>query len=161
MDYCYANEISMTYKGYSSNNFHRNLEFFGADFPEFYANLVRMYVARDAKTRVLSELVTISSGNSQESKVRQYQMKSFLRAVALGLVPGSIWDGKLSTYGGYIVVKESGEILALHLANDDDFRDYLFENTVLTTPKSELFLRTAYVEGLAQVAFNAQLRFIK
>lgn len=65
-----------------------------------------------------------------------YKVKSFLRAIALGLVPSRKWDTRLSTYGGYIIMRDDGMLLCYHLYNDDDFRDYLFNNTKLDTPST-------------------------
>jgi len=34
-------------------------------------------------------------------------MKNFLVSIALGMVPGKIWDGFTKAHGGYIVVKKN------------------------------------------------------
>ena len=151
---------TLTYARYASTVFMENLRNFSSDFPEFYAELVRTYVSGESNTRKISELVTISSANGLEENQRRYQTKSFLRAIALGLVPNTEWQGKLSGYGGYIIVKKSGELYCLHLDNDDDFRDYLFENTGFTTPKNELFHSPEIVDDNFILFLNAQIRFL-
>ena len=151
---------SLVYVGYSSEVFKENLKNFSSDFPEFYAELVRTYVSGESKTRRICELVTISSSNGLEETQRVYQTKSFLRAIALGLVPNTPWQGKLSGYGGYIIVKKSGELYCLHLDNDDEFRDYLYENTGFTTPKNELFQRPESSTTNFRLFLNAQIRFL-
>ncbi len=45
------------------------------------------------------------------------------------MVPGKIWDGFIKAHGGYIVVKNDGEVICYHLYNRDEFLSYLYENT--------------------------------
>lgn len=161
LDFCQANKIQMKYIDYASQVFKDNLSFFGSDFPEFFAEIVRSYVSGEAKTRLLSELVVVNSNGARDLARREFQMKSFLRAVALGLVPNSPWDGNLKGYGGYLIVKDSGDLLCFLLENDDDFKTYLYLDTSLTTPKSQLFSKTTYEQGSARIALNAQIRFLK
>lgn len=54
-------------------------------------------------------------------------------AVALGMQPTKIWNGLDEANGGYIVVKDDGEILAYHLYDRDNFEKYLLENTKFET----------------------------
>lgn len=90
-----------------------------------------------------------------------YKTKSFLRAVALGMVPSREWDTYLSTYGGYIVVKEDGVLVCYHLYNDDDFKDYLYKNTKLETPSSTRHdFGSVYSDGdQLMINLNLQIRF--
>ena len=60
-----------------------------------------------------------------------YKFKKFLCAKALGLDPSKVWNGIDDANGGYIVVREDGEVLAYHLYNRDMFEQYLFDNTFL------------------------------
>jgi type II restriction enzyme len=161
LNFCKANKIQIKYSDYASQVFKDNLSFFGNDFPEFFAEVVRSYVSGDAKTRLLSELVVVNSSGPRDLARREFQMKSFLRAVALGLVPNSPWDGNLKGYGGYLIVKDSGELLCFLLENDDEFKSYLYLDTSLTTPKNDLFAATTYEQDSARVALNAQIRFLK
>jgi type II restriction enzyme len=159
LDAISANAGSLIFDGFESDTFSANLRNFSSDFPEFYAEMVRTYVTGESSTRNLAELTTVSSTSSSEVNQRRYQVKSFLRAVALGLVPGSQWSGKLAGYGGYIVVKRTGELVCLHLDNDDEFKDYLFENTAFDIPKNDLFQSPKVIEDELQIFLNAQIRF--
>lgn len=155
----HSNSGSLVFDEFQSETFSSNLRNFSSDFPEFYAELVRTYVTGESKTRFINELTTVSSNSASEVSQRTYQVKSFLRAVALGLVPGSEWSGKLAGYGGYIVVKRSGELVCLHLENDDEFKDYLFENTAFDIPKNDLFQNPEVINGELKIYLNAQIRF--
>lgn len=70
------------------------------------------------------------------SGLYRHKLKKFLCAVALGLKPAKKWNGIDEANGGYLIVKASGEILAYHLYNRDDFETYLLNNTRLETPSS-------------------------
>ena len=63
----------------------------------------------------------------------RYKIKKFLYAVALGLMPSKPWNGYDEANGGYIIVKENGEILAYYLYNRNNFETYLLNNTKLET----------------------------
>jgi type II restriction enzyme len=93
----------------------------------------------------------------------EFKIKSLLHNVALGMVPSKAWDGLLRAHGGYIIVREDGEIVCYHVYNADEFRNYLFKNTRLETAStgrhdfgyiyeedSDLFMK-----------LNLQIRFIK
>lgn len=65
-----------------------------------------------------------------------YKMKRLLVDSALGMLPGKPWDGKFDVSGGYLIVKEQGEILCYHLFNLNDLQSYLYENTKFEGPAS-------------------------
>lgn len=159
LDAIRANSGNLEFDEFESDTFSANLRNFSSDFPEFYAEMVRTYVTGESSTRNINELTTVSSNSSSEVNQRSYQVKAFLRAVALGLVPGSEWSGKLAGYGGYIVVKRTGELVCLHLDNDDDFKDYLFENTAFDIPKNDLFQSPKIIDDELKIFLNAQIRF--
>lgn len=159
LDAMKANSGRLVFDEFESETFSSNLRNFSSDFPEFFAEMVRAYVTGESSTRNISDLTTISSTSSSEVNQRRYQVKSFLRAVALGLVPGSEWSGKLAGYGGYIIVKRTGELVCLHLDNDDEFKDYLFENTAFDIPKNDLFQSPKIIEEELKIFLNAQIRF--
>ena len=55
--------------------------------------------------------------------------------IALGMMPASQWKGKYEATGGYIIVKEDGDILCYHIYNRNEFREYLYNNTKFDTPR--------------------------
>ncbi len=60
-----------------------------------------------------------------------YKIKHLLTSVALGMMPATAWNGKFDVNGGYLVVKEDGEILCYHFYDRHRFEDYLFANAYL------------------------------
>ena len=63
--------------------------------------------------------------------------------------------------GGYIIVKENGEVLAYHLYNRDTFERYLLDNTKLDTASTSRHkFGKIYVEGDKKfINLNLQIRF--
>jgi hypothetical protein len=92
-----------------------------------------------------------------------YKVKHFISEVALGMTPATIWDGNADVTGGYIIVREDGEVLCYHLYNRNEFENYLLNNT-----KFEMASRGRYNFGKIykenneyKIKLNLQIRFIK
>ncbi len=90
-----------------------------------------------------------------------HKFKKFLTAVALGMKPSKIWDGLDEASGGYIVVKEDGDVLAYHIYNRNHFEDYLLNNTKFDTPSSSRhkFGKMISEDGNDYIKLNLQIRF--
>ena len=76
--------------------------------------------------------------------------------------PASVWDGTEDANGGYIIVKEDGEVLCYHIYNRNDFENYLFNNTVLDTPSTTRYeFANIMIDEKGQyfVKLNLQIRF--
>lgn len=46
----------------------------------------------------------------------------------------TIWNGNFTANGGYIIVKETGDIICYHIYDKNRFENYLFNNIKLDTP---------------------------
>lgn len=90
-----------------------------------------------------------------------YKIKRFLTDIALGMMPSKVWTGELDATGGYLVVKENGEVLCYHIYNRNEFEDYLFTNTKLETASSTRHEFGEIFEENGQYYFklNLQIRF--
>ena len=93
----------------------------------------------------------------------QYKIKSFLTDTALGMTPTNIWSGKYDANGGYLIVKEDGEVLCYHIYDKNLFEEYLFNNTCLDSPSTTRY-NYAKIEkdedGTLFFKLNLQIRFI-
>lgn len=58
-----------------------------------------------------------------------YKFKRFLYSVALGMMPSKDWDGQDEANGGYVIVKQNGDVVAYHIYNRNAFESYLLDNT--------------------------------
>lgn len=142
--------------------FTRNMRVIDSIMPEIFANmLIDYYSGQGATMTKLCELSGTKCLHGLDEKEIDYKVKSFLRAVALGMVPSHEWNTRLSTYGGYIIVRDDGMLLCYHLYNDDDFRDYLFNSTKLDTPSTSRHdFGYLYEEcGEVLLKLNLQVRF--
>lgn len=93
----------------------------------------------------------------------EYKIKRFLTDVALGMMPSQVWTGKYDATGGYLIVKENGDVLCYHVYNRNEFEDYLLNNTKLETASSYRhgFGEVYEVKGELFFNLNLQIRFIK
>jgi len=91
-----------------------------------------------------------------------YKIKRFLTDIALGMMPATVWTGELDATGGYLVVKEDGEILCYHIYNRNEFENYLYVNTKLETASSSRhnFGVVEVVGGQQIFKLNLQIRFV-
>ena len=155
---------SLEFSHIKSDCFAKNLRVLDTVLHEIIANMLIDYYSGKAKT--LQDLCRL--GDSKQiygmgEKEISFKVKSFLRAIALGMVPNTEWSTYLSTYGGYIVVRDDGLLLCYHLYNDDNFKDYLFNNTKFDTPSSTRhnFGKIYFEDGQPMINLNLQIRFIK
>ncbi|GAA3579482.1 HpaII family restriction endonuclease [Snuella lapsa] len=98
-----------------------------------------------------------------EHKFYEYKIKRFLTDVALGMMPSQVWTGKYDATGGYLIVKENGDVLCYHIYNRNEFEDYLLNNTKLDTASSSRHEFGEIYEENGQLFFklNLQIRFTK
>lgn len=92
----------------------------------------------------------------------EYKMKNLLVASALGMVPKTSWDGEYDANGGYLVVKEDGEVLCYNFYDRNLFEDYLFANTILESPSTTRYDYTNVfigTDGKQYFKLNLQIRF--
>ena len=91
----------------------------------------------------------------------RYKFKKFLTAVALGMKPGTIWDGIDEATGGYIVVTKEGNVLAYHIYNRNSFEEYLLKNTKYETASTSRhdFGEVYSDDGEDYINLNLQIRF--
>ena len=71
------------------------------------------------------------------------------------------WYGNFNANGGYIIVKEDGDIVCYHFFDRNDIENYLFHNTKFETPStSRQLFGNIYQEGkLYFMKLNLQVRF--
>lgn len=164
----YGNKGRLVFQGVENENFKKNLGMIDTALPEILAEILKIYY--EGKASAMPELVEILSQNEELNKkygldksAYEFKIKSFLVAVALGMTPNKIWDGFTKAHGGYIIVKDDGELVCYHLYNRDEFQNYLYKNTKLETPSTTRHkFGDIYKEsGKKCIKLNLQIRFIK
>lgn len=92
----------------------------------------------------------------------EHKVKNFLVATALGMVPHTPWNGKFQANGGYLVVKDDGDVLCYHFYDRNLFEDYLYRNTKLeaaSTSRYEYAQLYRREDGQLCFKLNLQVRF--
>ena len=121
--------------------FQNNLILIDSFLPNILAELLKSFFTSTLST--ISELTDeihlqnpLNYDKQFAHSFYEYKIKRFLTDIALGMVPSKVWSGTYDATGGYLVVKENGDVLCYHIYNRNQFEDYLFSNTKLETASS-------------------------
>jgi hypothetical protein len=147
--------------------FKNNLVLIDSLLPNILAEVIKQFFTSNLST-ISSLTEEISSKNPLGYDTQfshsfyEYKIKRFLTDVALGMMPSKVWGGLYDATGGYLIVKENGEILCYHIYNRNQFEDYLFYNTKLETASSTRHdFGKVFSEGEnLYFKLNLQIRFI-
>ncbi len=147
--------------------FENNLVLIDSALPKIISEILLLFfTSNHSKT---SDLITeISKTNplgynlENNHPFYSYKIKRFLTDIALGMMPSKVWTGEIDATGGYLVVKDDGDILCYHIYNRNEFEDYLFTNTKLETASSTRHEFGIVYEQDGQFYFklNLQIRFL-
>lgn len=162
------NSDGLEFIGTESSIFGNNLILIDSFLPNLISEIViQFYQTNMSKTVDLVDSISESNplGFNTESDhpYYSYKFKRFLTDIALGMMPSKVWTGELDTTGGFLVVKEDGEILCYHIYNRNEFENYLLHNTKLETASSSRhdFGHIYQVENELYFKLNLQIRFLK
>jgi type II restriction enzyme len=155
----------LEYRRMDSPIFESNIRKIDSYLPEILAETLKIYFSGEATTmpEICKHIKTPGLNFSADNDFYEFKMKDFLLNIALGMMPNTSWDGHLEAHGGYIIVREDGEIACYHVYNLDRFRAYLFDNTKLDTPSTTKHHFGKLYEASGDLFFklNLQIRFIK
>lgn len=143
-----------------------NLKMVSGEMPEVFAEMIKIYY-KD-KIVLVSELtdkaVEANIVDTLDNKIYlRHKVKELLTNIALGMVPKTIWTGDYEATGGYIIVKDDGDVVCYHIYNHNAFKNYMFANTRFDTPsKTKHGFGSIYTEnGKQYLKLNIQIRFTK
>ena len=94
----------------------------------------------------------------------RYKFVKFLSECALGMKPSQAWNGVIDATGGYIIVKENGDVVCYHIFKRNEFEQYLLKNTKFETPstsKHDFGKIFTDANGRNLMKLNLQVRFTK
>ncbi|MCM3800061.1 HpaII family restriction endonuclease [Caldifermentibacillus hisashii] len=161
-----SNKNSLNFYKMESENFYLNLQMIDTVLPQIISIILLYYykgLATDMKDllAVLEKNNPLNYDQTKNHKFYEYKIKNFLTDVALGMTPQKKWNGFYDANGGYIIVKEDGEILCYHIYNRNEFQEYLINNTRLETPSSGRYHYGEIYEkdGKYYFKLNLQIRF--
>jgi hypothetical protein len=162
------NKLGGIFKFISLENsvFKNNLVLIDSLLPNILAEIVKsFYTTTLSSTKELTESINKSNPLDYDTQFAHtfydYKIKRFLTDVALGMTPSKVWAGIYDATGGYLIVKENGDVLCYHIYNRNQFEDYLFANTKLETASSTRHEFGKLYEDNGQFYFklNLQIRF--
>jgi type II restriction enzyme len=151
--------------GAKSTAFQENLAFFGEGFDVYLGSLMLDSYLAPFKPRGIAENAEFAGrglgSRAKDSKV--YALQGFLRAAALGLTSKKPWQGRSETYGGYLILNQDYSVTSVGIQNDDDFRQYLYDQTIFESPsRTRHKYGHWYLEnGTWYIDLNLQIRFRK
>ncbi len=150
-----------------SKIFEYNLKMIDTELPKILSELLKLYYKRSSSTivditNILKRLNPCDFDFQYGHPFYSNKIKRFLRIIALGMMPGTPWDGRYQAIGGYIIVKEDGEVLCYHIYNTNLLDEYLFRNTKLETADTNRHKFGSLINENKTYIFklNLQIRFL-
>ena len=108
-----------------------------------------------SNTNILKDL------DIDDKAMLENKIKVFLVDILLGFFAGKKWDGSFNS-NGTIVVKHSGDLVAFHIIDMENLKNYLYHTIKLDTPSTSRHKFGTIIQGLNNKMFfklNLQLRF--
>jgi type II restriction enzyme len=163
----YQDGKKLIFSGMHSLTFKHNLQLIDSLLPDIVAEmLLAFYNGEGTTVKELTNIVSLKNpcdyDMSEQHCFYEYKIKNLLTDAALGMLPSEIWNGMYNATGGYIIVKENGDVLCYHIYNRNEFQDYLFNNTKLETPSTTRheFGKLYGIDDQIYFDLNFQVRFI-
>ncbi|MBO7447874.1 HpaII family restriction endonuclease [bacterium] len=155
---------SMRYLGMHNQIFRSNLMLIDTIMDRIIAEMLLHYYKGEGDTckELIDILETQNPLRYPRNGCYEYKLKKFLYSVALGMVPAKLWDGLDQANGGYVIVKQNGDVLAFHLYNKNAFETYLLNNTKFekaSTSRND-FATIYSNKGRKLINLNLQIRFV-
>lgn len=147
--------------------FSNNLTLIDSLLPEIISEILFTFFTEKSSTlKSLVEVIQIRNplnfDTSSNHLFYSYKIKRLLTDIALGMMPSKVWTGEYDATGGYLIVREDGEILCYHIYNKNEFENYLLNNTKLETASSTRhdFGNIFKVKNQYYFKLNLQIRFL-
>ena len=162
------NNCDIIYYGMENCIFENNLRLIDGDLPEICAAMLKTFYSNGVSKTEEALFVLVESNPkkynlSNGHPFYHYKFKKLLTECALGMLPSKTWDGTADATGGYIIVREDGEVLCYHLFNRNEFENYLLKNTKFETGSTRRheFGFIYKKDDKYYIKLNLQVRFIK
>ena len=157
----------LNFCGMENENFYANLQMIDTSFPLIISEyLIQYYLGQGSLITELTpkvrEINPCNLNTDLPHLYYEHKMKNFLTDIALGMTPATVWSGTYQATGGYIIVREDGEILCYHIYNHNEFQGYLFKNTRFDTPSASRYEFGSIFkkDGKNYIKLNLQVRFV-
>lgn len=156
----------ISFIGTANRTLHHNLTLLDLGLERIIAEgLLDYYRGNDRTLEGVTEHIAAADPLHIATDTKQpmyaYKVKQFLLAFALGMTCSTPWYGTFHANGGYIIVKEDGDVLCYHFFDRNDLEDYLYFNTRYETPSTtrHCFGEIYQEHGGCFLKLNLQVRF--
>lgn len=164
MAFMFSRGLDIHYHSMDCETFEDNLMIIDSCMPEILAEGIKEHFLsgiNDLKdiTAELSKRNPL--GVRKPFQFYKAKMNALLIDAALGMTPATPWTRIYDANGGYLVVRDDGEVLCYHFYDRNQTEDYLFNNTRFDYPSRSrydygyLFKR----DGEVFIKLNFQIRF--
>ena len=141
-----------------SSSFEKNLIKIDPNLPLYIAETL-IYSYRHNSKEFLS---AFEKSNNIGKKSTIKLASELLTAISFGMFPSAVWNGHFEVDGGFIVIRNDGEIGLLDLINNHlELFDYLGKETKLDSPSSKRYKMLELYNDSNRIFFklNLQIRF--
>lgn len=158
-------ESGAQFQFFKVNNdvFADNLELIDSCMAEImsYAMLYRYRDNIKNSTEIIEKLHNDNPLHYRNNQSYRYKYKKLLCASALGMLPATQWNGIDEANGGYVIVKNDGDIVAYYLYNRNFFEEYLLKTTYLESGSTTRYnyARVYKDNNKYFINLNLQIRF--
>ncbi len=157
---------SLSFRTVQNDIFKNNLVLIDSLLPNILSEIVKVFFTSKLSTvkdltKNINEANPINYDKQFSHAFYEYKIKRLLTEAALGLQAAKVWTGTYDATGGYLIVKENGDVLCYHIYKRNQFEDYLYANTKLETSSSSRheFGKIYEQEGKFYFKLNLQIRF--
>lgn len=148
-----------------SSVFAGNLEAIDTNAEKIIGELLKIHYLDEKKSIAAATEVLMTTNPLKLRKQETYKIviKRLLEVVALGMTPGTEWNGETDNTSGIIIVKPDGDMVTYHVYNRDAFKQYLYLSTLFDKPSRtrHKYAKLFEKDGKIYIKFAIQVRFCK
>lgn len=145
----------------------------GTELPEIVGSMLKFYYfeneGKSENSSCSSALNYIAAKNiakyrySNNYDIYERKIGTLLYDMFCGMRLSTNWDGRSSVNGGYIVVKNNGEVIAFHSTVADEFKQFLITQLGFESPSASRhnYMKIEKESGQYLLNLNLQIRFKK
>ncbi len=163
--------VDFIFEDVKNEVFKINLQTVDYNFSKVLSDILLMYYRNnDASANTIEKFIGRITEKNEfnynlglNPNIYEMIIKRFLVEYALGMRASQIWKRDYQADGGYLIVREDGEIICYHFYFVKNFENYLFQNTKLETPDPKRYKMAQVFEenGIQKITLNLQVRFTK
>lgn len=122
--------------------FKENLDLINSNLPTVIQKILwNHFIKKQAETDIVSVTERIIAENPCNLTFPEikypYMIKMFLYSAYCGMTASTIWDGKSAVKGGYITIRNTGEVVANYALESEAFKNFLYTHCYLDFPSTD------------------------